>query len=123
MRAILELQAAGLDFSIHGDKISYRWSRSDHPDPTKVVPLLDEIKKNKAQALEYLLMKPGHCASCPARGHWDGYGRWQMYPGLYCFFFELLQGQGCPAGADRRGTRDVSTTGQVTYENRFLGDD
>ena len=31
------------------------------------------------------------CDSCPACGHWDGYGR--MGPGRYCFFSAVFKGK------------------------------
>jgi|WetSurMetagenome_2_1015567.scaffolds.fasta_scaffold382568_2 hypothetical protein len=93
MKAILELQAAGFAFTVQGDKISYRWTRPDPPDSEKVAPLLAELKAKKKQAREYLMMQPGHCASCPACGHWDGYGRWQMESGLYCFYSSYFKGK------------------------------
>ena len=91
MKAIIELQAAGFAFTVQGDKISYRWTRPDPPDPEKVVPLLTELKEKKWQAREYLMMQPAHCDSCPACCDWSGYGH--MRRGRYCFYYAVLKGK------------------------------
>jgi hypothetical protein len=91
MKAIFELQAAGFPFTVKGEKVSYRWTRPDSPDPDKVAPLLAELKAKKEQVREYLMMQPGHCEACPACGYWDGYGR--MGPGRYCFYSAYFKGK------------------------------
>ena len=47
----------------------------------------------KKLARECLMMQPGHCESCPACGHWDGYGPWKMGPGQYCFYTAYFKGK------------------------------
>ncbi len=93
MKAILELQAAGFAFTVHGEKVSYRWTRPDPPDPGKVGSLLAELKAKKERVREYLTMQPGRCESCPACGSWDGYGLWRMPPGRYCFYSAYFKGK------------------------------
>jgi hypothetical protein len=38
-----------------------------------------------------IVYKIPECDSCPACGHWDGYGR--MAPGHYCFFSAVFKGK------------------------------
>jgi hypothetical protein len=37
--------------------------------------------------------KSPDCESCPACGHWDGYGPWQMPAGRYCFHTAYYKGK------------------------------
>jgi hypothetical protein len=93
VNAIVRLQAAGFAFSVQGEKVTYRWTRTEPPDPEQVGPLLVELKANVCQAREFLTMQPGQCHNCPAAGHWDGYSRWRMAPGRYCFYSAIFEGK------------------------------
>jgi hypothetical protein len=106
MKAIIALRTVGFAFTVQGSKSLRRWTRPDPPDPEKVAPLLAELRAKKL-VREYLMMQPGHCEACAACGHWDEYGWWKMES----FLFGLFQGQGCPAGADRRGAEGPRNNG------------
>lgn len=93
MKAITELQEAGFSFTVDGEKVSYRWTKQEPPDPEKVFPLLAELKKNKDKARAYLLSRQKDCEACPAAGYWDGYVALGVSPGRYCFYEAYFLGR------------------------------
>ena len=58
--------------------------KKNHSAPPSVNPL--------ARASNIVNKIPS-CDSCPACGHWDGYDRWQLGPGRYCFFSAVFKGK------------------------------
>ena len=54
MEAIKQLEREGYQVQLTGENIKCRKMENVNPDPHKVYELLEEIKKHKAEAIEYL---------------------------------------------------------------------
>ncbi|WP_312422563.1 hypothetical protein [Anaerospora hongkongensis] len=54
MQAIQEIESLGYVFTIAGDSLRYRFVGHNRPNSNKVTMCLNEIKKNKAEAIRYL---------------------------------------------------------------------
>jgi hypothetical protein len=104
MKVVDDLRAAGYEVIVKGGKVVCRWIREDPPAPQRLVPLLEELRRRKGPAIEYLRSMPGNCESCPAAGHWDGCGRRGMPPGRYCFHSAYFEGK-CDRPAPVDGAR------------------
>jgi hypothetical protein len=65
-----------------------------------------------------ILNKMPVCDSCPACGHWDGYGWWKMEPGRYCFYSAYFKGKTArpvPIAEARKACQKANETD--SYEN------
>jgi len=54
VNCIAKLQELGYQFTLAGDKISYKLAAGAKPDPAAAAPLLAELKARKAEAIAYL---------------------------------------------------------------------
>ena len=54
MNPIPELEAAGYQFSLHGDSLRYGLTPGREVDPAAIRPLFDELKVYKQEAIDYL---------------------------------------------------------------------
>ncbi|MEN6565316.1 MAG: hypothetical protein ABFC57_03345 [Veillonellales bacterium] len=55
MQAVKELQEYGYTFTVHDGKIHYKFMGPGKLDESRVMPLLEQIRDNKAAAMSYLL--------------------------------------------------------------------
>jgi len=105
MKVVEDLQAAGYELIVKEGKVVCRWIREYPPDPQRLAPLVEELRRRKGAVIEYLRSMPGNCESCPAAGHWGGYGLWGMSPGRYCFHSAYFEGKSFhPVTVDKVGS-------------------
>jgi len=93
MKVVEDLQAAGYELIVTGGKVVCRWIREYPPDPQRLAPLVEELRRRRGDVIEYLRSMPGNCESCPAAGYWDSYGQWGMPPGRFCFHSAYIEGK------------------------------
>ena len=93
MKLVQELQEAGYALTIERGKVVCRWLKTEAPDPARIVPLIDELRRRKELVQEYLRGLPGNCETCPAAGFWDGYATWGLYAARYCFHSTFYLGK------------------------------
>jgi hypothetical protein len=54
MEVLSRLESLGYETCLKGNKIHLSWTNQGFPDPEIVLPLLEELKARKKEALEYL---------------------------------------------------------------------
>lgn len=58
VEAVRKLAHMGYRFTVNGETIKARYEAPGEPDPTRVRPLLELVKANKPEVLNYLSQKP-----------------------------------------------------------------
>jgi hypothetical protein len=75
IEAVCELTHIGYRFTLNGGNIKARYHGTGEPDPSRVSPLLEVVRKHKVEVLQYLAQKtqvpPDHALTCFECGHFS----------------------------------------------------